>query len=248
MKTNRMNSLQKLVLVWAMIIIIIGAGAFTSPKPTDNVIKLTFVDHLQAGLIEQDVYVEKQPGSGKVFRVLPEEREKYLDAQVYTVANAVHHDPFDVNGSGPYPKGESMGMTLREWLGGSGTATYSCDEGWGALNATFENLVPNATYTLWHFFMPKPPTKPFTGTLDLPIGERDGSQSVFTTDANGKATLDIKFEHCLQLTDRQLASGLAIALHSDGKTYGPEPGGFGKATHVQLFTMLPDVKDVIAGQ
>jgi hypothetical protein len=96
--------------------------------------------------------------------------------------------------------------------------------------------------------MPKPPTKPFTGTLDLPIGERDGSQSVFTTDSKGQATLDIKFEHCLQLTDTQLASGLAVALHSDGKTYGPEPGGFGKVTHVQLFAMLPDIDDVTVGK
>ena len=248
MKTTRMNIVKKLIMTLVTGTTIISAGAFTEPTPADKTIRLTFVDHLQAGLIEQDVYVERVPGSGEVFRVLPEEREKYLDAPVYTAAQSIHHDPFDPNGCGPYPKGEPMGMTLREWLGGSGTATYRCEEGWGTFKASFENLVPNATYTLWHFFMPTPPTKPFTGTLDLPIGERDGSQSVFTTDSKGRATLDIQFEHCLQLTDKQLASGLAIALHSDDKTYGPAPGDFGKVTHVQLFTMLPEVQDMVAGQ
>ena len=40
--------------------------------------------------------------------------------------------------------------------------------------------------------------------------------------------MDIKFEHCLQLSNSQLASGIAIAMHSDGKTYGPDPGPFGR--------------------
>ena len=104
--------------------------------------------------------------------------------------------------------------------------------------------MPNATYTMWHFFMPKPPTIPFTGTLDVPLGDRDGSQSVFTTDADGKATINVRFETCLQLTEDQLMGGLAIAYHSDSKTYGVLPGPFGKVTHVQLFSVLPDADDV----
>jgi hypothetical protein len=51
-----------------------------NPKP----ITLTFVDHLKAGLIEQDVYVEKKQGSGKFYRVQPSERDSYLLADVYT--------------------------------------------------------------------------------------------------------------------------------------------------------------------
>lgn len=212
--------------------------------PPDQTIELTFVDHLQAGLIEQDVFVEKVAGSGLVFRLLPGEKNQYLDAPLYATATAQHHDPFEVKKTGPYLKGAAIGMTLREWLGASGSATYTCQGGWGTLQAEFENLVPNAAYTMWHFFMPAPPTEPFTGTLDLPVGERDGSQSVFTTDEKGKASLDIRFERCLQLGENQLMSGLAIAYHSDQKTYASDPGPFGKVTHVQLFAMLPNIKDL----
>ena len=92
--------------------------------------------------------------------------------------------------------------------------------------------------------MPAPPTEPFTGTLDIPVGERDGSQSVFTTDKEGKAKVDIRFERCLELGNDQLMSGLAIAYHSDNKTYASSAGPFGKASHVQLFAMLPNKKDL----
>ena len=92
--------------------------------------------------------------------------------------------------------------------------------------------------------MAKPPTQPFTGFLDLPIGNRDGSQSVFTTDADGNANFEVRFETCLQMTERQIAALLAIAYHSDGKTYGVLPGPFGQVTHVQLFTMLPGEKNI----
>ena len=46
-------------------------------------IELVFVDHLTAGMIEQDVFVEKLEGSCEVYRVLPQDREKYLDAEIF---------------------------------------------------------------------------------------------------------------------------------------------------------------------
>ena len=205
-------------------------------------IEIVYVDHLTAGLIEQDVYVEKVPGTGMVYRVTPTEREKYLDFPVYGTAEPQKHDPFNARFSGPYKKGAAMDMTLREWLQGRGKATYTCEEGWGQLEASFENLVPNATYTMWYAFMAKHITDPFTGTLDLPIGDRDGTQSVFITDANGNGKLSIKFDNCLELSNRQLASMVAIAYHSDGNTYGSVSGEFGTVTHVQLFAILPDAE------
>ena len=240
--------MKQLILTSTVLALIISISAFTNIDPTNKPIQLTFVDHLTAGLIEQDVFVEKTPGSGKVYRILPEEREKYLDAPVYTTAKSHHHDPFDVKKCGPYKKGQALGITMGEWLGGTGTAVYECEAGWGTIKASFEKLVPNATYTMWHFFMPAPPTEPFSGTLDVPMGDRDGTQSIFTTDSKGRAKLDIKFERCLQLSNSQLASGVAIALHSDEKTYGSHPGPFGSVTHVQLFAMLPHVNDHIAGK
>nr|WP_299345558.1 hypothetical protein [Allomuricauda sp.] len=219
-------------------------SSFRTPDPKPKVLELTFVDHLKAGLIEQDVFVEKRKGSNMVYRVLPAEREQYLNSPIYTIKDAEHHDPFDAKKAGPYKKGKSLGMTLADWLKAKGTASYTCEEGWGTFTAEFENLVPNSVYTMWHFFMPAPPTVPFTGTLDVPLGDREGDQSIFKTDSKGNASIKVKFEHCLQMSGDQLMSGMAIALHTDGKTYGPDPGAFGKDTHVQLFAMLPKEEDI----
>lgn len=212
--------------------------------------EIVFVDHLTAGLIEQDVFVEHVPGSGEVFRVLPAEKKKYWDAPVYKSASPQDHDPFNARTAGPFMKGDPMGMTLGEWLGAKGKAAYSCQDGWGKFKAEFDNLVPNATYTMWHFFMAKGITDPFLGMIEVPMGERDGRHSIFTTDADGRGSMDITFDQCLQLGDTQLASGIAIAYHSDGKTYGVLPGDFGTVTHVQVFALLPDVEapeKIVAG-
>lgn len=203
-------------------------------------IDIVFVDHLTAGLVEQDLFVEKTPGSGEVYRVLPTERATYMDAALYKSANPQKHDPFNAYNAGPFKKGEDSGMTLRDWTQARGTATYECEEGWGRFKAEFSGLVPNATYTMWHFFMAKEATDPFPGTLDLPMGDRDGKQALFVTDAEGNASMDISFDKCLQLGEIQLASAIAVAYHSDGKTYGTSPGDFGTVTHVQLFAILPD--------
>ena len=215
--------------------------SFTTNAQT---VELTFVDHLKAGLIEQDVFVVKEGCKHEVARVFPEEREKYLDSEIYASAETQYHNPFNREVAGPYKKGRAIGMTLGDWLKATGTATYTCEGGWSELNASFQNLMPNATYTMWHAFMAKDNADNFIGTFDLPLGERDGSQSVFKTDAEGKAELNVKFETCLQFTDSQLMSMLAIAWHSDDKTYGISPGPFGTVTHVQLFAILPEADDV----
>lgn len=208
----------------------------------NDTIRLLFVDHLKAGFIEQDVFVEKIPGSGQVYRILPSEREKYLKYPVYTTAKKQEHDPIDPAKCGPYQKGKALPFNMKEWLQAKGTATYICEDGWTKLHASFENLIPNAVYTMWHVIMAKPPVIPFTGTLNLPIGERDGSQSVFRTDENGNATLAISFDQCLELGNLQTATALAIAYHSDGKTYKGYVGPFGSVSHVQLFARLPDIE------
>jgi hypothetical protein len=225
-------------------VLFLSLAAFRS-QPVDRTFELTFIDHLTAGLIEQDVFVEKIPNSGLVYRVQPEDKEQYLDAPLYTTATMQRHDPFDMKQVGPYMKGKSLGITLRDWLGASGKASCSCEGGWGKFEASMDNLVPNSMYTIWHFFMPAPPTEPFTGALELPLGDRDGSESVFTTDENGHADINLRFERCLQLGENQLMSGVAMAYHSDKKTYGSYPGPFGSVTHVQTFALLPNVKDLV---
>ncbi len=203
-------------------------------------IKLQFVNHLQAKLPEQDIYIERIAGSGQVFRVTA--ADKNSNVPLFAVASAVRHNPFSDRANGPYPKGRSLGITLGQWLSASGSGTYTCSSGRGTVAASFKKLVPSGIYTMWYFFLPVPPTQPFTGTLDLPLGARDGSQNTFRADARGNATLKASFKPCLQLSGEQLASGLAIAWHSDGKTYGSDAGAFGLHSHVQLFLLLPSAK------
>ena len=198
---------------------------------------LNFIFHVDADMAEQDVFIERVEGSGQVYRVTKGDRN--MNAPLFRTVNPVEHNPFDPEEIGPYSKGQPLNMTLGEWLSARGKGTYSCVNGKGSIDVNFTGLVPGSVYTMWHFFMAMPPTQPFIGTHDIPMGKRDGSQSVFHSDGNGKAHFKREFTPCLQLTGEHLAAGLAVAWHSDGKTYGPLPGEFATNSHVQLFLGLP---------
>ena len=214
-------------------------GLASLAQTGSKAIPLQFVNHLQAQLPEQDVFVEKVAGSGQVFRLMDAEKAQYLNNPVFSSAKAVDHNPFDPAANGPYRKGKALGMTLKQWLSAKGSGEYACANGQGTLKASFSSLVPSGVYTFWYSFLPMPPTQPFTGSLDLPLGARDGSQSGLKADADGKATYSTSFKPCLQLSGTQAATLIALAWHSDGKTYGSRPGAFGSATHIQVFSMLP---------
>ena len=115
----------------------------------------------------------------------------------------------------------------------------TCESGSGTLELSFSGLVPEGVYTLWHAFMAIPPPVPFTGTLDLPLGARDGSESVFIADKNGNKEFKHTFTPCLQMSDIWTTSLVVLNYHSDGKTYGGHPGKFGYNAHVPLLVMLP---------
>lgn len=200
-------------------------------------IDLAFITHLDASLPEQDVFIEREAGSSDVYR--PTIGDNDMNAQLYKTATPVPHNPFDEEAVGPHPKGEAFGMTLGEWLKHQGTGTYTCANGEGTLDTQFTGLVPNGVYTMWHAFTAIPATKPFSGFLDLPLGARDGSTSVFVADDNGAASFSHTFKPCLQMSDVWTTSMLAINYHSDGKTYAGLPGDFGYNAHVPLFLMLP---------
>ncbi len=223
-------------LAAAVALLALGACASKS-------VELGFVDHVEAGMIEQDVYVEKAAGTGEVFRINPDEFETYQNAQVFATTKVVHHSPFNSDRNGPYPKGRTLGMTLADWLSASGSATYVCKGDQGTIDASFTKLVPNGLYTMWHAFAGKAHMGckdcPFA-TVDFPMGTPDGSQSFFTAGADGSATFKLDFSPCLELSGGRLMAMLAIAYHSDGNTYGPDPGPFGLGSHVQLFAALPD--------
>ncbi len=205
-----------------------------SPKEE---MSLNFVFHIDEEMAEQDVFYEKEPGSGQVWR--PTAATRDMNTPLYAPSITVEHNFLDTTDTGPYPMGKPLGITLGDWFAGKGEGRYVCEAGEGKLELSFTSLVPNGVYTLWHDFIVWPPTDPFIGTYDLPFGARDGSENVFTTDEKGDARFDMDFAPCLQLSGEHLLSDLAIAWHSDGQTYGPLTGEFSTKTHVHLYVTLP---------
>lgn len=201
-------------------------------------LEIAFVTHLDMNLPEQDVFIEREPGSGSVYRVTTGDND--MRAPLYRAAASIPHDPFDPNAIGPHKKGEPLNMSLGQWLKHQGRGTYECKDGEGNLEVSFSGLVPNGTYTLWYAFMAMPPTEPFTGSLDLPLGARDGSESIFQADAQGVAAVERSFKPCLEMSNEWVTAMLAVNWHSDGKTYAADPGEFGLNAHIPLFVMLPN--------
>ena len=213
------------------------AAVEAAPFDAREAMTLTFIFHIDEGLTEQDVFFEKAPGSGAVFR--PTGATRDMDAPLYAPAEPVPHTPLQTANTGPWAKGKPLGLTLGEWFAARGEGTYACEDGTGHVDIQFENLVPGGLYTMWHDFAIWPPTEPFIGFYDTPFGARDGSENAFTADAEGSAHFVRTITPCLQLSGEQLISELAIAWHSDGKTHGWTPGEFSTDTHVQLYVPLP---------
>jgi hypothetical protein len=208
-------------------------------------VTVRFINHMTAGLNEIDVFtVHPSEPSSYVFRPTQARKGEERKHALYASARPVPHNPFDDEAVGPFPKGRALGITLEQWLSAEGAASVSCSGNTGRVSAQFTKLVPNAVYTMWYAFVPTPPTKPFTGALDLPLGARDGSQTEFASDAAGNAHFEASFSPCLQPSNDQLMAMLAIAWHSDGKTHGSSGGPFGKTSHVQIFAPLPPTRAV----
>lgn len=243
MKQHKSISFKLFVLtsgITLAIALVSVANSYASPNQSyDRPVSmdLNFLFHVEADMVEQDVFIERDKGSNVVFRATKADRN--MKAPLYFPAKPVAHSPFDPKDMGPYPKGKPMGFTLGDWYAAKGGGTYTCSNGQGIIKMKFSKLRPDAVYTMWHFFFVSPPTKPSIGTYDIPMGTRDGAQSVFRTDKQGGASFEKIMKPCLQLSGEHIASGLAIAWHSDGKTYGPLPGEFSINSHVQLFTVLP---------
>lgn len=224
-----------------------GQKGYQTPTPTPtaqessmmNKVNVQFINHLQAKLPEQDVFVESAPGATTIVRVEGENATlaATLAKKVFAAAKAVPHDPFKVGPTplGPYPKGASLGMTLGEWLSAGGGGTYTVDGDNAELALSFTKLVPSGTYTVWCSRLTFPPNPK---VVDRPCGETNGSQNMFKADAGGNGTFSVKMKP-LEESTKETASVIAVAYHSDGKTYGAVPGEFGLNSHVQLFFLVP---------
>ena len=101
------------------------AFADESAEPRARIVKASYdapVDlafrfkrHIDDELAEQDVFIEREPGSGKVYR--PTKGDRDLSLPLYAAARPLEHAPFDETANGPWPKGRPLGMTLGDcWM------------------------------------------------------------------------------------------------------------------------------------
>jgi len=190
------------------------------------------------GMVEQDVFIQNPANANEVLRIPVAKVANHMNAALYGSAEEPPFEPMKAELTESYPKGAALDLTLRDWLKAKGSGSYACNGKKATLKASFQNLVPNGVYTMWNFIDLDPPSDPWQGVM-VPAGMRDGSQSIFKADAEGNATYDQVVEPCPQLSGTQSLAGLAIAWHSDGKTYGFSPGGLGVVAHAQLMTIFP---------
>ncbi len=197
--------------------------------------------------VYQTLYGTKKPEleeiKGMVYRVEGAQAKEpnILAKQVYASAKPIEHDPFKLgkNPLGPFDKGKALGFTLEQWLSATGDGTYSFDGNFAELELSFKNLVSSGVYTVWCSRLTFPPNAQI---VDKPCGADDGSENSFTADAKGNDIFKLKLK-TLELSTKETATVIAIAYHSDGKTYGASPGDFGLNSHVQLFYLLPELNE-----
>lgn len=209
---------------------------------------IPLVNHIQAGIAEQDVFVDTGDGMG-VYRISVEDAAdpNLLDAPLYASAEPQEHDPSSQE-LGPFEKGAPLGFTLGEWLDGRGAIAYACQDGEATFDATFSQLVPDGVYTIWYGRLSMEEGA-IVGVEEMPLGAPDGSQNTFTAGEDGQASFHLDGFPCVEPTEMDetgtgVSTVFAAAYHSDGKTYGEEPGDFGSLSHVQLVAMAKAAQEV----
>lgn len=235
-----------------IVVVLIGFFVINSQKSTNNTLTPTptaptamqkidvqFANHIQAKLPEQDVFVIEGNDATKVVRVEGDSAKNLtvLAKEAFATATVTPHDPFKTgaNPLGPFVKGADLGFTLGSWLAATGTGTYTVDSDNATMNLSFQKLVANGTYTVWCSRLTFPPN---VKVVDMPCGKEDGSENVFKADATGNGTFNLTLK-ALEPSTKETASVIALAYHSNGKTYGANPGDFGLNSHVQLFFLVP---------
>ncbi|MBI2675056.1 MAG: hypothetical protein HYX24_01260 [Candidatus Aenigmarchaeota archaeon] len=207
--------------------------------PGAKTVSVQFVNHIEAGMPEQDVFIEPYKGSRTVVRAEANDTRNasILMKDAYATATYTAHDPFKlgIKPLGPFAKGAPLGFRLGEWLAAEGSGTYTAEGDTALVNLTFQKLVPNGTYTAWCSSITFPPD---VRIVDRPCGASDGSQNSFKAGPEGNGAFNLKAKP-LEESTKEKATVIAIAYHSDGRTFGAYPGAFGLNSHVQLFFMMP---------
>ncbi len=206
--------------------------------PTSHAIKMDvqLVGHIQAGLPEQDVFIERGDlVAGRVVR--PEASDAKEEANqskmLYAAATAVRDDPFKVGADplGPFTKGKALGITLQQWLAARGSGTYILSDGSAELKLSLEQLVPNGVYTVLTPRITFPPNFQVEPGI---AGAPDGSEAMLKADAKGNAVFNLRMK-ALPESTKQTATAIILAYNSEGAWRGE----FGKNTHQQLFFLMP---------
>lgn len=229
-------------LRWFLVVVILAAAAFTAPvasaqEPVTE--EVEFITHIAAGLAEQHVFVESADDANMVVRLKGEAAADpvNLAKPVYASALTEATDFLELgpNPFGPFYKGEPLGFTLEEWLAATGSGTYTVTGDMAELDFAFQNLVPNGVYTMWCSRLTLAPA--FKEAL-YPCGAVDGSENTFIADEEGNGAFTLTMP-AMPASNMDVISDIAVAYHSDGQTYGTDPGDFGRITHVQLFIAAP---------
>jgi hypothetical protein len=115
-----------------------------------------------------------------------------------------------------------LGFDLQSWLSATGTVTIAEKDGKVMLDATFKNLQPNASYSLFenHF-----DTKPVTFT---PM-DGAGKTNSFTTKSDGTASVTVTLPS-MPTHD----NAVLVIYNSGGQPHGMERGRIGVDAHHQI--------------
>ena len=115
-----------------------------------------------------------------------------------------------------------LGFDLQSWLSATGTVTITEKDSKMTLEATFKNLQPNASYSLFenHF-----DTKPITFT---PM-DGTGKTNSFTAKADGTASLTLTLPSM-----PTHANAILLVYNSGGQSHGTERGRIGVDAHHQI--------------
>lgn len=222
----------KILKASLVLVFLTGAIVFAQADPAP--VHMVFYNDLSLGIPFQDIYIET--ADGMVKRPEPGDPLSSLFQPIYSVSfdnpADIFEPPFD---AGPYEMGDTLGFTLSDWLAARGMGTYTVSGDQATLDLMFSNLVPNGLYTLWcvetnmtSFVM-----------ADDPCGAIDGSENAFMADEVGNASFTMEIDAFPPSTAEMIYT-VGVAYHSNGQTYGAEPGEFGHTVHVQMvYDFLP---------
>jgi hypothetical protein len=202
-----------------------------APPSRATKLDVKFVNHIQAGMPEQDVFIERADvPTGQVVRPTSADIKDSanLAKPLYAAPTSVPDDPFQVgpNPLGPFPKGKALGLTLGEWLAATGRGMYTVRGDDAELDVQFEKLVPNGSYTM---LTPRLTLPPHFHIEPGVAGAADGSQAQLKADERGNAKFQLKMKS-LPESSKETLTALILAYNSEGQFRGEN----GKNLHMQL--------------